>query len=308
MNTNRGNNLLPEAATVVLGLFFLLSGIGKILDVHAFRATLLAYGFPEEWTAVAAAVPPLEILLGLLLMFKRRSGRLAVVSLAALALFTLAFVYAHFAEGVQDCGCFGRISALQTSPILSISRNVILLGLALFLWKRSHPGAIFVLPTWQWTTLACVGAFAFTLSGISSVQPLSHPEHPFLHQKVAETPLSELFTASPDSTYLIFAYSGTCGSCWDAAENVKAYKRLAIVDEIYGFTYGDDADLMVFEDSFEPNFRTTILDKETFETLTFETPTAFFIQDGVVKSVQKGRIMSPVRFYEDGLRQEEATF
>lgn len=292
---------LTRAAALILAAFFILSGIGKLLDVQSFQATLQAYGLGPFAAVGAVALPPLEIIIGMLLAARPGSRLLAISATGLLAVFTAGFVIAHFFAGVQDCGCFGKIAALQSSPTVSILRNVVLLGLTAYLWKNSDRRLRLSLPGWKWSVLATIGAVAFSLSGASSVEPLYQPSNPFLNQKVEQTQLAEVVTIPDDSPYLIFIYSATCGSCWDAAENVKAYKRLGVVSDIFGLTYGDEGDLMVFEDSFEPNFQSRILDRETVEQLVDETPTVFFVQNGVVRHVQKGRVMSAVRFTEDGL-------
>lgn len=306
MFTERQRQFLAELASIILGLFFVASGVGKLLDVAAFRQTFQAYGLPDSIAAVAAVVPPLEVLLGLLLCFQRRSRQLALLSLALLVVFTLAFGYAYLFRNVEDCGCFGAISALQSPPEISILRNLLFISLALLVWKAGNRAPALVLPAWQWLVIGSVSALAFLLAGVSSERPLQQPQHPYFGKKIEQTLLHEIVNMSPDSTYLVYAYSPVCGSCWDAAENVKAYKRLGIVDEIVGLSYGDEGDLMVFEDSFAPNFRTRILDRDTFTQLASATPTAFFVQDGIIMNVQTNSVMSAVRFYEDGLRKSLA--
>ncbi len=292
---------LTRAAAFILAAFFILSGIGKLLDVQAFQATVRTYGLGPFSAVVAPALPPFEILLGIIMMVRPRSRLLATCATLLLAVFTAGFIFAHFFGGVQDCGCFGKIAVLQTSPTVSILRNIIFLGIAIYLWKSSDRLLELSLPGWQWAVLATVGAVVFWLSGASSIEPLYRLSKPFLNQKIEQTPLAEVVSIPDGSPYLIFVYSATCGSCWDSAENIMAYKRLGVVNDIFGLTYGDEGDLMVFEDSFAPNFQTRILDRNTIEQLADETPTVFYVKDGAIKNVQKGQVMSPMRFIEDGL-------
>lgn len=301
-------NLRVNFLAVLLGIFFVVSGIGKILDVSAFRDIVFAYGIPYAWSILAVPIPALEIVLGVALLLNGPSRILVFISAATLILFTFAFAYAHFAEGVEDCGCFGRLTVLESSPLVSFGRNAILIAIALYLMKITSSSNRFSMSTWKWVVMACVGAVAFLASGMSSVQPLYTPEHPFLNKKIAETPVADLVNISPDSTYLIFALSTSCGSCWDAVENVKAYKRMGVVHEIYGLSYGDEIDLLEFNDRFEPNFEIKIVERELFDSLIEQTPTAFFVQNGVIESIQTARVMSAARFYEEGLSGSDQIF
>ena len=296
-------NRIAYALTVVLGLFFLVSGIGKILDVSEFRELLFAYGVPNALTIIAAPIPPLEILLGLTLILRGPTRILLIVSTAVLVGFTAAFAYAHFVQGVVDCGCFGRIDVLQTSPTLSFGRNALLISLCIYLLLTASKSSRFVMSKWQWRLLVVSGALAFTLAGASSVQPLYQPDHPYLNELVNSTELRDFLALSPDSTYLIFLLSTNCASCWDAVENVKAYKSDGVVDEIIGLTYGDEIDIMEFRDRFQPNFELHAIEKESFSELARQTPTVYYVQSGVIKHVQVNNVMSAARFYEETLAE-----
>lgn len=284
--------------TVILALFFILSGFGKLLDVASFRNLLQVYGFTEGMTLIAVPLPPLEIILGMALLYLGNRKNLIVISLISLVGFTGAFGYAYFFEGVEDCGCFGGLSALQTSPWLSFTRNFILLALCGYLYKTAGETAALSMTRTKWRMLVILGSVAFMASGISSVKPLFVPQNPSLNAQVAETELGQVVAVSSDSTYLFFAYSVSCSHCWDAIENVKTYKETGLVDEIIGLTDGLEIDLMDFEDRFQPNFSTKIIDGELFAKLAPNTPAAYFVQNGVVKNVQNTHIYSAASFME----------
>lgn len=296
-------NKLAQIAAWILALFFIASGIGKLLDVSAFRGTLAGYGFSHDWTAIGIPVPPLEIVLGLLLFFAPGNKSLTRVSAATLAVFTLGFLYGHFGKGIEDCGCFGKLKILETPAWVSLLRNGILLLLTFFMWHNGSTKNEPTLKKWHWITLAVVACFTFMLAGSSSIEPLYQPSNPMLNKKVEETPLAGLATFAPEKTYLVFAFSSSCGVCWDATANVKGYLDFGIVDEIIGFTYGEDIALMDFQDRFEPNFESTILSSEQFDKLASRTPTTFLVRKGVVENVQVGEVMAAQRFFEDAFSE-----
>jgi uncharacterized membrane protein YphA (DoxX/SURF4 family) len=276
---------------VVLGLFFVISGIGKLLDVSSFLLTVMSYGVPDEaMTYVAIAVPPLEILLGLGLLLFVRTRLLAGISMLLLLLFTAGFAYAHFAKGVSDCGCFGAISALETPPLLSFGRNAVFFVLALLLFRKPLP------PTpapWRLGLLWVIGAVSFALSGVSSVYPLFSPE-PWLNKKVQDTPLNRMIHTNPDSTYLVFAMSVTCPHCWNATENVKAYKTTKKVDEIFALGVGTDSAAAIYKSHFNPNFDIRLVSNKEMANITGGyIPKVFFVRRDSVVRIQKWEISSP---------------
>jgi uncharacterized membrane protein YphA (DoxX/SURF4 family) len=152
-------SLLPVVSVLLLGAFFVLSGVGKLLDVEAFAWVLrdyahaLPFGLGESPSGLFASafqlgapfVPVLEILLGLVLMMGVDNRRYAALALVALLVFTvlagLAYVHAeaHTSAAVSgavsgamsgavsgampDCGCFGRFS---TMPVFSFLKTTLL--------------------------------------------------------------------------------------------------------------------------------------------------------------------------------------
>jgi hypothetical protein len=159
---------------IILGLFFVISGIGKLLDVLSFYLSIYNYGVPEAaLTYVAVIIPPMEILLGFGLLMFVRTRVLAMVSMIFLLLFTGGYAYAHFAHGLDHCGCFGMISALDTTPVVSFARNVLFLILSFLLFRKPVPS---VPARLRLGLLSLIGAATFALSGFSVVYPLHTSE------------------------------------------------------------------------------------------------------------------------------------
>ncbi|GAA1757022.1 MauE/DoxX family redox-associated membrane protein [Luedemannella helvata] len=126
-------------ARVVLAGVFLFAGGTKVGDlaasgraVHAYE--LMPYGLA---TAVGAALPFIEIAIGLLLLLGLATRLAGVLSAVLLSVF-IAGIASVWARGLSiDCGCFGSGGELAPgqSPQYGseIARDVVLLALAVFL-------------------------------------------------------------------------------------------------------------------------------------------------------------------------------
>lgn len=303
---------ISMAASIILGLLFVVSGIGKLMNVASFVEAVRGLGVPYRLAYAAALVPPVEILLGLGLCLFVYNRRLAMTAAVLLAGFTAVFAFAYVTQGVSECGCFGELTFLQTSPLGSFVRNGILIGLSLFLWMRPVRPQNRPLSAKQAVALAVVGAFAFTLSGMSSLQPLyrgndAAAADPFLNRPVAETPLGAVFPASPDSTYLVFVYSTTCTHCWNAVENVKAFQRTQTVDRVVGISAASEAALAAFYERFQPNFETARIEVDRMREITTVVPRAFLIERGTIRFAWTGGdIWSPFTFQDYRTRLVQA--
>ncbi|WP_213456565.1 MauE/DoxX family redox-associated membrane protein [Rhizomonospora bruguierae] len=145
MDTSRWRVALPWLGTAVrLGLaaVWLIAGASKVTDLAASGRAVNAYQvMPYEVAkVVGAALPLVEIALGLLLLAGLATRLVAGVS-AALLLIFIAGIASAWARGLAiDCGCFGGGGALaagQRPQYLSeLLRDLSFLVLAGFLLVR----------------------------------------------------------------------------------------------------------------------------------------------------------------------------
>lgn len=128
-------------ARLGLATVWLTSGIPKALDPHATTVAVRAYQLlPEGLVAlVAAALPYLEIALGLLLLLGMATRLAAVISAVVLVIF-IAGVISVAARGLSiDCGCFGgggEVAPGSTAYTAEILRDLGFMVLAGFLIFR----------------------------------------------------------------------------------------------------------------------------------------------------------------------------
>ncbi len=137
---------LGTLARAVLAAVWLAAGTSKIGDLAGSGRAVNAYEiFPvAAGRAIGAALPFVELALGVLLLLGLATRLVAGVSAALLAAF-VAGIASVWARGLSiDCGCFGGGGALAADqrPTYGweIARDVALLLVAVFLaiWPRTR--------------------------------------------------------------------------------------------------------------------------------------------------------------------------
>jgi putative oxidoreductase len=127
---------------LLLGGIFLYAGLSKTQDVSRFAGNIAAYQIlPYLWNyLLAATLPYVEVMAGLLLVINRRV-RPAAMLLALLTLGFMAVLGSVLYRGLEiDCGCFG---STPTTPQVALWRDLGLLLLAhctFHLRNRFTPG------------------------------------------------------------------------------------------------------------------------------------------------------------------------
>lgn len=109
-------NRLASVSKIILGITFLLSGTGKLLDLSAAlisvdRFKLLPASLVPAATYLLIIV---EIALGLMLIVNKQPKVFAAATLALLSVFSVAVSFSIARGQSFDCGCFG---ALLRNPI-----------------------------------------------------------------------------------------------------------------------------------------------------------------------------------------------
>jgi len=137
-----GLRVLATLARLVLGGVWLAAGLAKITDLDASVRAVRAYQLLPEAvvSALGAALPAAEILLGVLLVLGAFVRAAAIVSAVLMAAFVVGIASA-WARGLRiDCGCFGSggVLAAGADPTYGweLARDGGLLVLAVLLvWR-----------------------------------------------------------------------------------------------------------------------------------------------------------------------------
>jgi uncharacterized membrane protein YphA (DoxX/SURF4 family) len=122
-----------------MGGLFVYAGILKITDVQQLADSIAAYRMLPLQTInmMAFALPPFEVMLGLLLLIDWKTRMVALGVTLLLGVFTLALSQAILRGLNIDCGCFGSGAPSLLKLWLSLGRDFLLLGFSLWLWLLS---------------------------------------------------------------------------------------------------------------------------------------------------------------------------
>jgi uncharacterized membrane protein YphA (DoxX/SURF4 family) len=126
---------------VLLGLFFLFSGLVKLFPIEPFEYNFVEQGFMGWHTASIAArlIISFEIFLGLLLILHQHLQKTLKLIIGLLSFFTIYLLYAIIKDGNNgNCGCFGTY--FQMTPLESIIKNISLIAVSYLLIQINVKG------------------------------------------------------------------------------------------------------------------------------------------------------------------------
>jgi uncharacterized membrane protein YphA (DoxX/SURF4 family) len=279
---------------------FLLSGFGKMLDTNQFYNLIVSYGF-SSLAVTAPFIILVEISIGLGLLLGIQTRKISIVAGLALVTFTGFYIYAYFVHGITDCGCFGRIKIIEMSPLAVCIRNVLLLGITvfIFIFPSQNVCRYFHIKIAACFLIMLISSFitGYTFRGEFLKKSKIHPLY---GKSIQETALSQLDTFSSDSTYLVYIFSYRCETCWNYMENLKQYYHSPLFDRLIVFAAGEDTN-KEFENLFKPEFEIKSVDEEILFSLTPISPTLLYIQQDTVKHIIQGSLPSIYLFEKNYL-------
>jgi putative oxidoreductase len=135
----RWMKLVRLLVRIALSALFIFAGVTKAYDPGAFAIEIQRYNLVPWMPAALTSVylPWLEIILGVLLIIQKFELATLLLIGGLLLVFTCALASATLRGLGIDCGCFGKAFA-ATGTIFPLVRNVVLLGLTVFLWFGSE--------------------------------------------------------------------------------------------------------------------------------------------------------------------------
>ena len=296
--------------SIIIGLLFIISGLGKVIDTTGFSNLINQYGL-GYLMILSPLIVVFEILLGLFLLLLINPKFYAMLSFCLLTIFTALFAFAHFKYGVNNCGCFGTLYT-NLSPAFSFIRNFILIGMSLIVWIKypkenkiklgiSKRGVgelkLAYITNWKKYLILIVMSITIFTAGFTFRTPyfLRNTHNKFENQNINNTILAKYIKTSPDSTYLVFCFSYTCPHCWNSIENLRQYK-LTNVANIMALGVGNEKDEKVFNNYFKPDFKIKNISINEMNKLTDSYPTSFYISHDTIKRVMKSELSSPFIF------------
>ncbi len=279
-----------EIYSFLTGGIFLTSGFSKSISTTQFAHILETYGI-ETLKYLAPLIIIIELCIGLSLIFQYRLRQTALFTLLFLTSATIFFLYGWFVNGVTNCGCFGELSFLTSSPWVTLGRNIVLFYFLVDIYKNSNSSSsISEKATLLCTATICLGAF---ICGNSYSAPKVRQE--FQPQAIEETPLNKFITTSPDSTYWVFAFSYTCPHCLNSIANLQQYETSGVVDKVIGLAIEDTIAERKFLQFFKPQFPIKNIPGNRLTQLTKHFPTSYIIRNDSLVNILPGEL--PTAFH-----------
>lgn len=277
--------------SIIVGLVFIISGISKSLDATAFSQTINQYGFGNIGF-LSPIIIITEIYLGLSLFLKIQLKKISFVSFIFLTCLTLTFLYGWIFKDITNCGCFGKINFLNSSPLFTIFKNIILIYLCIDLWLSSQNEAI----NEKWYTniifIISISIVSF-ISGYTFKNSMSSPpKKPKSKIAVIDSNINDHISLSSDSTYLVYAFSYSCPHCMNSIENLKQYEKSGIVDKVIGIVVEDNDKKESFEKLYQPNFAIKEVSKYDITKITSSLPRSFYIKNDSIQFSLSGELPS----------------
>lgn len=259
------------------------SGIAKAIDISIFANIITQYGF-NNLQFLSPIIILAEVAFGLLLVFQEWQKQVAFCAAILVIIFTVIYAYGLVFKGVEDCGCFGTISVLNTSPIVTFLRNAALLYLLITVWRKGENKN--QCNKWIIFTAMIVMIIVAFMSGYTfRFVGKTRQTNTYKSQAIENTVLKDFVTTSKDSTYLVFVFSYTCPHCLNSIANLKEYEQAGVVDKVIALALGDSIIEKEFSEIFKPNFTIKNHSKELLQ-LTKNFPKAYYIRnDSVVKEL-----------------------
>lgn len=124
---------------ILLSGVFLLSGFLKVSQPLDFADRIYSFQILPEVAihTVALGLPILELVIGVLILIPRFSGPALMTYCCLLALFSAGLLQGLIRGLEINCGCFGRLDFMDSSPEISLLRNAGLMIMALWIYKKT---------------------------------------------------------------------------------------------------------------------------------------------------------------------------
>jgi uncharacterized membrane protein YphA (DoxX/SURF4 family) len=277
-----------QILSLLAGIVFLISGIGKSVAVYEFSQILAQYEF-DVLRFFAPLVIVVEIVLGLLLFFNAWLKQTSLLALCFVAVLSLGYFYGYFFVNITDCGCFGYFSFLNLPPLFTFIRNFVLMGILLLIFLKSNnlrksPDKNEIL------IMGCILCAVCFITGYTFVeQKLDSTQYIAKEERIENSVLSEFLTTSKDSTYLVFVFSYSCPHCYNSIENLKQYERLGVADKVLALSFTMDSTTMErFNDIFTPDFQIKNYPSKQLFRLSNQFPVSYYIQNNTIKFEIRG--------------------
>ena len=285
-------NKTTQILSLLAGIVFLVSGIGKSVASYEFSQILTQYGF-DTFRFLAPLIIVFEVVAGLLLFLGIRMRQTSLLSLCFVAVLSLVYLYGYFWGNITDCGCFGYFSFLNTSPFFTCIRNLVLLGILLYIFlknnylrKQADKSELVIMAVIVCAVCSVTG-YTFVEHKIDATRYFTEGKN--INMEVKNTILGEFLKPSKDSTYFVFVFSYSCPHCFNSVENLKQYERLGVVDKVLALSFtADSVTKAKFNEIFHPDFQIKDYPPAQLFRLTNQFPVSYYIEKNIIRMEIRG--------------------
>jgi uncharacterized membrane protein YphA (DoxX/SURF4 family) len=292
---------------IILGLFFIVSGIAKLYPIEPFEIQAVDTGV-STWTIVpftARILIAIEIVLGILLSVGLYLRFAFIGTSFLLILLTIYLFYIRFILGItEDCGCFGSFLEMGTVP--SIFKNFFLIGITYFLYKNSS--LLFEIKRFRILITVILILASLAAPFILNPVDIASTYH-IADEKVGKSLETDLMDNTvfngenvnlSEGKKLICFFSLSCPMCKFAAQKLAVLQKqnenqLPIYFVFWGIEEKSDEKLKEFQEKTNSeNINYKFLDTKNFFALSGpHLPAIYFLQDGIIINKTAYRDMDP---------------
>jgi uncharacterized membrane protein YphA (DoxX/SURF4 family) len=275
--------ILKRTILILAGALFVFSGAMKAVDSQSFAILIDRYG--AGWAGYGAPfISGIEIILGLCLILNIRPRLTSLIVGLLTVVFTIAFTYAFFVRGVQDCGCMGSFRFLKIPAFVSFARNILIIAGCFWIWRFTEDNNPQT-SAWKKWVIYIVGSLSFCLSGYSLGAHFLNKNKIHVGDQIDAGALHQFNYMISKGTSFVFIFGADCYHCWNATENVKSIRGIPEFNNVIGIAmYGDTTEYMT---EMKPNFPVFKNPSAELGEVINEVPVLLMLKNGKIERIFK---------------------
>lgn len=266
------NKYISTFFSILLGSVYVLSGVTKGMDIGSFINLLLLYG--NEWFGYFAPfITGFEIFLGFGFIFGTSKKLLAQISFFFIIFLTVIYLIGFFFLGIIDCGCFGKF--LHLSPLTTIIKNSLLIGLSFWLWKLSSPQ---LSKKWVLVFPIVFGLITFAVNFIEFKRRINND------LSLKEVDLNKTFIKNYaiNENQFIYFFNPNCEPCRKAG--IRLNESTTNVKGFYSNSF-KEVEINNYIKIVKPNFKIYSIPQDSMKKYITIVPTILEIKNGKIQKV-----------------------
>ena len=284
--------IIKHIIRILVGLVFVWSGLAKLFPIEPFENIFIDIGISNWLIApfLARFIIAFELFLGISIIFNAWLKHIIYYfTQLSLGVFTVYLVYLLVTKGNQvDCGCFG--SFLSLSPIASIIKNIILMGMVFIVgrknksWGNKWLSLLFL-------TIAFTSTFLLNRVGLHNIQGIE------VNKEVDFSELPGLYRTNEKVNFskgkkIIAFLSYKCKHCINASHKLVLIDKKQKITNLY-FVIGSEKEkgLKEFLEKTKPDFPVIWMNDDTFFKYSGgRLPAIIYMEKGVMKKKWFGEL------------------